>query len=79
MLWSVFFRIELLLKSQRPEVEEMVRDMGVGQAAVEQLAVYCVSLKKCVPCPSVPAQATPWHPARPAHLLPSLTRQSRWS
>ncbi|ELK25032.1 TRAF-interacting protein [Myotis davidii] len=39
-------RIELLLKSQRPEVEEMIRDMGVGQAAVEQLAVYCVSLKK---------------------------------
>nr|KAF6335924.1 TRAF interacting protein [Pipistrellus kuhlii] len=39
-------RIELLLKSQRPEVEEMIRDMGAGQAAVEQLAVYCVSLKK---------------------------------
>lgn len=44
----VFFRIELLLQSQRPEVEEMIRDMGVGQSAVEQLAVYCVSLKKCV-------------------------------
>ncbi|KAM8759346.1 E3 ubiquitin-protein ligase TRAIP isoform 3-T3 [Rhynchonycteris naso] len=39
-------QIELLLKSQRPEVEEMIRDMGVGQSAVEQLAVYCVSLKK---------------------------------
>lgn len=39
-------QIELLLHSQRPEVEEMIRDMGVGQAAVEQLAVYCVSLKK---------------------------------
>ncbi|XP_026954367.1 E3 ubiquitin-protein ligase TRAIP isoform X2 [Sagmatias obliquidens] len=39
-------RIELLLQSQRPEVEEMIRDMGVGQSAVEQLAVYCVSLKK---------------------------------
>ncbi|XP_072203113.1 E3 ubiquitin-protein ligase TRAIP isoform X2 [Excalfactoria chinensis] len=39
-------RIELLLQSQRPEVEEMIREMGVGQAAVEQLAVYCVSLKK---------------------------------
>ncbi|XP_054450820.1 E3 ubiquitin-protein ligase TRAIP [Pteronotus mesoamericanus] len=39
-------RIEHLLKSQRPEVEEMIRDMGVGQSAVEQLAVYCVSLKK---------------------------------
>uniref|UniRef100_A0A452EPB2 TRAF interacting protein n=1 Tax=Capra hircus TaxID=9925 RepID=A0A452EPB2_CAPHI len=39
-------RIELLLQSQRPEVEEMIRDMGVGQSAVEQLAVFCVSLKK---------------------------------
>uniref|UniRef100_A0A8C3F3Q2 TRAF interacting protein n=1 Tax=Chrysemys picta bellii TaxID=8478 RepID=A0A8C3F3Q2_CHRPI len=39
-------RIEMLLQSQRPEVEEMIRDMGIGQAAVEQLAVYCVSLKK---------------------------------
>ncbi|XP_028612647.1 E3 ubiquitin-protein ligase TRAIP [Grammomys surdaster] len=39
-------QIELLLQSQRSEVEEMIRDMGVGQSAVEQLAVYCVSLKK---------------------------------
>nr|XP_040125664.1 E3 ubiquitin-protein ligase TRAIP isoform X2 [Ictidomys tridecemlineatus] len=39
-------QIENLLQSQRPEVEEMIRDMGVGQSAVEQLAVYCVSLKK---------------------------------
>ncbi|XP_052632473.1 E3 ubiquitin-protein ligase TRAIP isoform X2 [Harpia harpyja] len=39
-------RIELLLQSQRPEVEEMIRETGVGQAAVEQLAIYCVSLKK---------------------------------
>ncbi|XP_009279544.1 PREDICTED: E3 ubiquitin-protein ligase TRAIP [Aptenodytes forsteri] len=39
-------RIELLLQSQRPEVEEMIREMGVGQSAVEQLAIYCVSLKK---------------------------------
>ncbi|XP_077182164.1 E3 ubiquitin-protein ligase TRAIP isoform X3 [Paroedura picta] len=39
-------RIELLLQGQRPEVEEMIRDMGAGQAAVEQLAVYCISLKK---------------------------------
>ena len=44
----MFFRIELLLQSQRSEVEEMIRDMGVGQSAVEQLAVYCVSLKKYV-------------------------------
>ncbi|NWH95543.1 TRAIP ligase, partial [Aegithalos caudatus] len=39
-------RIEMLLRSQHPEVEEMIREMGVGQAAVEQLAIYCVSLKK---------------------------------
>ncbi|XP_074861179.1 E3 ubiquitin-protein ligase TRAIP isoform X2 [Carettochelys insculpta] len=39
-------RVEMLLQSQRPEVEEMIREMGLGQAAVEQLAVYCVSLKK---------------------------------
>ncbi|XP_076774153.1 E3 ubiquitin-protein ligase TRAIP isoform X1 [Arvicanthis niloticus] len=39
-------QIELLLHSQRSEVEEMIRDMGVGQSAVEQLAVYCISLKK---------------------------------
>lgn len=45
-LWFFLCRIELLLQSQRPEVEEMIRDMGVGQAAVEQLAIYCVSLKK---------------------------------
>ncbi|XP_045153647.1 E3 ubiquitin-protein ligase TRAIP [Echinops telfairi] len=39
-------RLELLLQSQRPEVEEMIRDMGAGHSAVEQLSVYCVSLKK---------------------------------
>nr|XP_014434741.1 E3 ubiquitin-protein ligase TRAIP [Pelodiscus sinensis] len=39
-------RVELLLQSQRPEVEEMIRDMGTGPAAVDQLAVYCVSLKR---------------------------------
>ncbi|KAJ7316652.1 hypothetical protein JRQ81_002814 [Phrynocephalus forsythii] len=39
-------RIETLLHGQRPEVEEMIREMGAGQAAVEQLAVYCISLKK---------------------------------
>lgn len=49
----MFFRIELLLQSQRSEVEEMIRDMGVGQSAVEQLAVYCISLKKYV-SPAVP-------------------------
>uniref|UniRef100_A0A2D4KNF2 RING-type domain-containing protein n=2 Tax=Micrurus TaxID=8634 RepID=A0A2D4KNF2_9SAUR len=39
-------RIETLLHSQRSEVEEMIREMGAGQAAVEQLAIYCISLKK---------------------------------
>ncbi|KAH0629971.1 hypothetical protein JD844_012477 [Phrynosoma platyrhinos] len=39
-------RIETLLHGQRPEVEEMIREMGAGQAAVEQLAIYCISLKK---------------------------------
>ncbi|XP_073414975.1 E3 ubiquitin-protein ligase TRAIP [Dendrobates tinctorius] len=38
--------IEVLLQSQRPEVETMIRDIGSGAAAVEQLAIYCVSLKK---------------------------------
>nr|DBA18338.1 TPA: hypothetical protein GDO54_016597 [Pyxicephalus adspersus] len=38
--------IEVLLQSRRHEVEEMVRDMGSGPSAVEQLAIYCVSLKK---------------------------------
>ncbi|KAM8930021.1 E3 ubiquitin-protein ligase TRAIP [Pelodytes ibericus] len=38
--------IELLLQSQRQEVEMMIKDMGSGPAAVEQLAIYCVSLKK---------------------------------
>ncbi|XP_069500263.1 E3 ubiquitin-protein ligase TRAIP isoform X2 [Ambystoma mexicanum] len=38
--------LELLLQGQRTEVEEMVRDMGIGQSAVEQLSIYCVSLKK---------------------------------
>ncbi|XP_069824758.1 E3 ubiquitin-protein ligase TRAIP [Dendropsophus ebraccatus] len=38
--------IEVLLQSQRPEVETMIKDMGSGAAAVEQLAIFCVSLKK---------------------------------
>ncbi|XP_068109033.1 E3 ubiquitin-protein ligase TRAIP-like [Hyperolius riggenbachi] len=38
--------VEVLLQSRRQEVEEMIRNMGSGQAAVEQLAIYCVSLKK---------------------------------
>ncbi|XP_072438012.1 E3 ubiquitin-protein ligase TRAIP [Chiloscyllium punctatum] len=38
--------IQVLLQSQRPEVEEMIREIGIGQSAVEQLSIYCVSLKK---------------------------------
>uniref|UniRef100_A0A4W3JIF6 TRAF-interacting protein n=1 Tax=Callorhinchus milii TaxID=7868 RepID=A0A4W3JIF6_CALMI len=38
--------IEVLIQSQRPEVEAMIRDMGVGHSAVEQLSIYCISLKK---------------------------------
>lgn len=65
----VFFRIDLLLQSQRPEVEDMIREMGMGQSAVEQLAVYCVSLKKYVLWPLCPSpRAKPWHPS---HASPS--------
>uniref|UniRef100_A0A8C4Y3A4 TRAF interacting protein n=1 Tax=Gopherus evgoodei TaxID=1825980 RepID=A0A8C4Y3A4_9SAUR len=35
----------MLLQSQRPEVEEMIRDMGIGQQQWNSFAVYCVSLK----------------------------------
>ncbi|XP_059800576.1 E3 ubiquitin-protein ligase TRAIP isoform X2 [Hypanus sabinus] len=38
--------IQLLLQTQRPEVEEMIREVGVGQSAIEQLSIYCISLKK---------------------------------
>ncbi|XP_069792672.1 E3 ubiquitin-protein ligase TRAIP isoform X3 [Narcine bancroftii] len=38
--------IQILLQTQRPEVEEMIQEVGVGQSATEQLSIYCVSLKK---------------------------------
>ncbi|XP_063282618.1 E3 ubiquitin-protein ligase TRAIP [Pelobates fuscus] len=38
--------IDILLQSQRHEVELMIKEMGSGPAAVEQLAIYCISLKK---------------------------------
>ncbi|KAL0978628.1 hypothetical protein UPYG_G00173050 [Umbra pygmaea] len=38
--------LDAVLQGQRPEVESMISDMGVGQAAVEQLSIYCISLKK---------------------------------
>lgn len=38
--------LDTVLQGQREEVEAMVSDMGVGQSAVEQLSIYCVSLKR---------------------------------
>ncbi|XP_054881006.1 E3 ubiquitin-protein ligase TRAIP [Poeciliopsis prolifica] len=38
--------LDMLLQGQRGEVESMITDMGVSQAAVEQLSIYCISLKK---------------------------------
>ncbi|KAJ8409373.1 hypothetical protein AAFF_G00235710 [Aldrovandia affinis] len=38
--------LNLVLQGQREEVEAMVTDMGVGHSAVEQLSIYCISLKK---------------------------------
>ncbi|XP_056590971.1 E3 ubiquitin-protein ligase TRAIP [Triplophysa dalaica] len=38
--------LDAVLQGQRSEVEAMITDMGVGQSAVEQLSIYCISLKK---------------------------------
>lgn len=38
--------LDVVLQGQRSEVESMVSDMGVSQMAVEQLSIYCISLKK---------------------------------
>ncbi|KAF7693473.1 E3 ubiquitin-protein ligase TRAIP [Silurus meridionalis] len=38
--------MDMVLQGQRAEVEAMIMDMGVGQSAVEQLSIYCISLKK---------------------------------
>ncbi|KAL6464317.1 hypothetical protein MHYP_G00266340 [Metynnis hypsauchen] len=38
--------LNVVLQGQRAEVEAMISDMGAGQSAVEQLSIYCVSLKK---------------------------------
>uniref|UniRef100_A0A672F2K3 RING-type domain-containing protein n=1 Tax=Salarias fasciatus TaxID=181472 RepID=A0A672F2K3_SALFA len=43
---KTFEGLDVLLQGQRAEVESMVTDMGVSQAAVEQLSIYCISLKK---------------------------------
>ncbi|KAJ8361145.1 hypothetical protein SKAU_G00176700 [Synaphobranchus kaupii] len=38
--------LNLVLQGHREEVESMITDMGVGHSAVEQLSIYCISLKK---------------------------------
>ncbi|MED6257082.1 hypothetical protein ATANTOWER_009514 [Ataeniobius toweri] len=43
---KTFEGLDVLLQGQRDEVESMITDMGVNQAAVEQLSIYCISLKK---------------------------------
>uniref|UniRef100_A0A8D0A8I3 TRAF-interacting protein n=1 Tax=Sander lucioperca TaxID=283035 RepID=A0A8D0A8I3_SANLU len=43
---KTFESLDMLLQGQRAEVESMITDMGVSQAAVEQLSIYCISLKK---------------------------------
>ncbi|XP_028260696.1 E3 ubiquitin-protein ligase TRAIP [Parambassis ranga] len=43
---KTFESLDVLLQGQRGEVESMITDMGVSQAAVEQLSIYCISLKK---------------------------------
>ncbi|KAM4740794.1 E3 ubiquitin-protein ligase TRAIP [Anableps anableps] len=43
---KTFEGLDVLLQGQRGEVESMITDMGASQAAVEQLSIYCVSLKK---------------------------------
>ncbi|XP_041815279.1 E3 ubiquitin-protein ligase TRAIP [Chelmon rostratus] len=43
---KTFESLDVLLQGQREEVESMITDMGISQAAVEQLSIYCISLKK---------------------------------
>lgn len=43
---KTFESLDILLQGHKSEVESMVSDMGVSQAAVEQLSIYCISLKK---------------------------------
>ncbi|XP_014904156.1 E3 ubiquitin-protein ligase TRAIP [Poecilia latipinna] len=43
---KTFESLDMLLQGQRGEVESMITDMGVSQGAVEQLSIYCISLKK---------------------------------
>ncbi len=46
MCMLLSFSLDVVLQGQRSEVEAMITDMGVGQSAVEQLSIYCISLKK---------------------------------
>ncbi|KAM4588857.1 E3 ubiquitin-protein ligase TRAIP [Odontesthes bonariensis] len=43
---KTFESLDVLLQGQRAEVESMITDMGVSHTAVEQLSIYCISLKK---------------------------------
>ncbi|XP_072238910.1 E3 ubiquitin-protein ligase TRAIP [Leuresthes tenuis] len=43
---KTFESLDVLLQGQRAEVESMITDMGVSHKAVEQLSIYCISLKK---------------------------------
>lgn len=43
---KTYENLDILLQGQRSEVESMITDMGVSQTAVEQLSIYCTSLKK---------------------------------
>ncbi|KAM9361738.1 E3 ubiquitin-protein ligase TRAIP [Symphorus nematophorus] len=43
---KTFESLDVLLQGQRTEVESMITDMGISQSAVEQLSIYCISLKK---------------------------------
>ncbi|XP_061148295.1 E3 ubiquitin-protein ligase TRAIP [Syngnathus typhle] len=43
---KTYENMAVLLQGQRTEVESMITDMGVSQAAVEQLSIFCISLKK---------------------------------
>ncbi|KAM3622035.1 uncharacterized protein V6R79_019625 [Siganus canaliculatus] len=43
---KTFESMHVLLQGQRAEVESMISDMGISHAAVEQLSIYCISLKK---------------------------------
>lgn len=53
--------LDVVLQGQRAEVESMITDMGVGQSAVQQLSIYCISLKKLGPPSVSPQQIELYH------------------